>query len=114
MRKHDSQRNDLVVSGAIIMAGLPSTVLTAEPASTNSAPGQMLLNGSLGQLVKVLTNAVPSNLLPPSDIGVENQVPQPARGARVAEPVLGIEIRNCAAFSSRSAQQCSIFGSAVV
>lgn len=48
----------------------------------------MLLNGSLGQLVKVPTNAVPANLLPPSDIGVESQVPQPARGAQVADPVL--------------------------
>ena len=49
----------------------------AEPASPNAGPGQVLLNGSLGQLNKVPSNAVPANLLPPPGIGLEYQVPQP-------------------------------------
>ena len=47
----------------------------------------MLLNGSLGQLIKVPSNAVPANLLPPPGIGLEYQVPQPTRGTQVPEPV---------------------------
>ena len=58
-----------------------------EPASTNSAAGHILLNGSLGQIVKVPTNALPANLLPRPGIGLEYQVPQPARGIQVPEPV---------------------------
>ena len=61
--------------------------LAAEPASTNSAAGHVLLNGSLGQPVKVPTNAVPANLLPPPRIGLEYQVPQPASGTQVPEAV---------------------------
>ena len=59
----------------------------AEPASPNAGPGQVLLNGSLGQLIKVPSNAVPANLLPPPGIGLEYQVPQPTRGTQVPEPV---------------------------
>jgi hypothetical protein len=47
----------------------------------------MLLNGGLGQPVAVPTNAVPSNLLPPPSIGMQYQVPEPARGVQVPEPV---------------------------
>ena len=74
-------------SGIALMAELPWTTSAAEPTSTNSTAGHILLNGALGQPVMVPTNAVPANLLPPPHIGLEYQVPQPARGLPVPEAV---------------------------
>ena len=72
---------------ASLAAGLLPSLAAAGPGPTNSAPGQLLLNGGLGQSVKVPTNAVPANLLPPVGIGLEYQIPQPVRGTQVPEPV---------------------------
>jgi hypothetical protein len=71
--------------GAVLAGTIAHRVPAAEPASTNSAAGRVLLNGALGQTVAVPTNAVPANLLPPPSIGLEYQVPQPARGTQVPE-----------------------------
>ena len=65
-----------------------SRLSAAELSTTNSAPQHLLLQGSLGQLVPVPTNAVPANLLPPPGIGVQNQIPQPARGVSLPAAVL--------------------------
>jgi porin len=77
-----------ILSGAVILAGSPSLGQAAQPGPINSAPRDMILNNGLGQIVKVPSNTVPANLVPPPSIGVENQIPQPARGAQVLDPVL--------------------------
>ena len=66
---------------------MPLALLAAEPASTNSPAGDVLLTGGLSQPVQVSSNAVPANLLPPPHIKMEYQVPEPARGTQVPEPV---------------------------
>jgi len=60
------------------------------PGGTNAASssGDALLKGSLGRLVKVPTNQVPPGLLPPADLGLSSQIPQPARGTKIPEEVL--------------------------
>ena len=60
------------------------------PVGTNAASssGDALLKGSLGRLVKVPTNQVPPGLLPPADLGLSSQIPQPARGTKIPEEVL--------------------------
>ncbi len=60
----------------------------ADQSPTNAPPGEALLTGSLGQLVKVPTNEVPAALLPPPKMGLKSQIPNPTRGTRVSEPVL--------------------------
>jgi porin len=75
-----------VVSASLVAAA--STAVAVDPGPTNSAQREMILNNGLGQFIKVPTNALPANLLPPPGIGVENQIPQPARGAKVPKPVL--------------------------
>jgi hypothetical protein len=47
--------------------------------STNNSSDEVLLTGSLGRLVKVPANEVPSGLLPPADMGLNAQIPNPAR-----------------------------------
>ena len=62
-------------------------LLFADPSPTNTPSRDLLLYDSLGRLVKVPTNAVPSNLLPPPSIGLDRQVPIPARGNPLSEPL---------------------------
>jgi len=75
-----------LVSASLVAA--TSTAVAADPGLTNSASREMILNNGLGQIIKVPTNALPANLLPPPGIGVENQIPQPTRGTKVPESVL--------------------------
>ncbi len=70
----------------LVAAALPLTTLAEAP--TNSPPPGVVLINPLGESVTVATNAVPSSLLPPSNLGVSSQVPTPARGASVPEAVL--------------------------
>lgn len=65
-----------------------SQLVAAEPAPTNAAPREILLNGALGQPVKVPTNALPAKLLPPPSVGLDHQIPQPARGISLPDAVL--------------------------
>jgi carbohydrate-selective porin OprB len=53
-------------------------------AATNPAPHDLLLDDNLGQLLVVPSNSIPANLLPPAKV---TQIPAPARGAAVSEPV---------------------------
>jgi porin len=68
-----------------LAAGLATPVIAVDP--TNPAPAVVVLTGPLGETVTVSTNAVPHGLLPPDRIGLKSQVPTPARGTSVAEPV---------------------------
>jgi len=60
----------------------------ADQTPTNTASGEVLLTGSLGQLVRVPTNAVPPGLLPPASMGLNAQIPHPSRGTKIPEAVL--------------------------
>ena len=67
-------------------AALATPGVAGEPTNA-SAPG-MLLISPLGKPVTVSTNALPPGLLPPPSMGLKSQVPTPARGGSVPEPVL--------------------------
>lgn len=75
---------------AVILTVSLSEALTNAVAEglTNSSASGMLLISPLGQPVKVPTNAVPPGLLPPPRMGLNSQVPTPARGGSVPEPVI--------------------------
>jgi hypothetical protein len=54
----------------------------------NSTTNDVLLIDSLGRLVTVSTNQVPSGYRPPSDLGVKDQIPTFARGALAPMAIL--------------------------
>ena len=70
---------------AFIGIGFTIPAIAAEP--TNAAPPSVVLTGPLGEPVTVSTNAVPAGLLPPRGIDLKSQVPTPALGGSVPEPV---------------------------
>ena len=72
---------------ALLMAAVLPTRTTAAEA-TNPSPQGMLLIGPLGHPVTVPTDAVPPGLLPPAGMSLKSQVPTPARGGSVPEPVM--------------------------
>ncbi len=55
---------------------------------TNADTNDVLLLDSMGRLVVVPTNEVPSQLQPPSDVGVKDQIPTPAKGTLQPAPIL--------------------------
>src|SRR5215475_3285725 len=75
----------------LVFAAIAS-VLTASAVSlraadlneTNRPPEDLLLIDPLGQLVTVPTNQVPEGLLPPPKLGLQSQIPTPARGTKVS------------------------------
>lgn len=71
----------LLASGTLMSAILNAPA--ANQPSTNAASGEVLLTGSLGRLVRVPTNDVPPGLLPPADMGLNAQIPSPARGIKI-------------------------------
>jgi porin len=72
--------------GAVLACGT-ALVRPAEPAATNGPGNQVLLNDDFGQLVVAPTNAVSSQLLPPSGISITNQIPSPNPGTPIPGPV---------------------------
>jgi porin len=71
---------------ALMATGLAAQGIAGEP--TNGPSPRMLLIGPLGEPVSVPTNALAPGLLPPPGIGLKSQVPTPARGGSVPEPVM--------------------------
>lgn len=65
---------------SLAFLAVPMTAFGQPAQGSGSSTNQMLLLDSLGQLVSVPTNEVPSYLRPPPDIGITNQTPQPVRG----------------------------------
>ena len=63
-----------------MLASLSFKAMASEP-TTNPPSGDLLLLNNLGQLVAVPTNEVHKSLLPPSDVGLERQLPTPEKGA---------------------------------
>ena len=64
------------------------TIGAADMSATNSSADQILLLDNLGRVVKVSTNAVPSDLQPPAGIGLTNQIPDPVQGSSLPDEVL--------------------------
>lgn len=54
----------------------------AEPLPTSATPGEVLLTDSLGRVVRVPTNSIPSDLLPESAATLIRQLPQVLPGSR--------------------------------
>ena len=57
-----------------------SSIVPLVRAETNTA-GQFLLLDRMGRVVKIPTNQVPPGLLPGPNVPIENQIPEPLRGA---------------------------------
>ena len=51
--------------------------------ATNTAPAGVILISPLGRAVTMATNDVPAGFLPPADVGINAQLPTPARGYTV-------------------------------
>jgi hypothetical protein len=62
--------------------------LHAEGTNSASSTNELLLLNKLGQPVAVPTNQVPSGLLPPADIGLQGQIPEPEKGSSQPPEVL--------------------------
>lgn len=78
-----------VVMGCATLAFIAGVLNAADGAAApvGTPSGHVLLQGSLGTLVTVPTNAVPPALLPPPAIGLSRQLPQPARGTTTPDAV---------------------------
>jgi hypothetical protein len=72
-------------------AGLAASALAVGAADQNrsiSSGDDILLLDNLGRVVHVPTNQLHRSLLPPSDLGLEHQTPNPVQGAKVPQEVL--------------------------
>lgn len=78
----------LLTAVTLASAALVAATGRAAPAESNSAPGTVLLYDNLGRLVQVPTNKLPSGLLPPPEIGLGRQIPDPVQGSVTPGEVL--------------------------
>jgi len=60
-------------------------VQAADQNASNAPPGEVLLLDRLGQVVKVPTNEMPADFLPPPGVGLQRQTPEPIQGASQPE-----------------------------
>jgi porin len=73
---------------AIVLTTVSVSAFAAETNTNGSPANDMLLLDSLGRVVRVSTNVVPSDLQPPSDVGLGHQIPSPTTGASVPSEIL--------------------------
>jgi porin len=73
---------------SIALTGVSLAALAAGTDTSSSPANDMLLLDSLGRVVKVPTNEVPSELQPPANVGLKQQVPNPTRGASMPPALL--------------------------
>lgn len=73
--------------GALALVGGGCAFGGNTESTAGSAPTEVLLISPLGEPVPVPTNTLPAGLLPPPRMGLRSQVPTPARGGIVPEPV---------------------------
>ncbi len=70
---------------------LVTVALTAsadDQTKANVPPANVLLIDNLGRVVNVPTNELHRSLLPPSDLGLKHQTPDPIQGMKVPEEIL--------------------------
>jgi hypothetical protein len=69
----------------LMLVAMPVTAFAAGT-DTNAPPaGDLLLLDEMGRVVTVPTNEVPSALRPPADVGVKQQLPNPATGSSLPQ-----------------------------
>jgi porin len=73
---------------SVLAAECGTKIFAVEPATNSPLASDLLLLDSLGRVVKVPTNEVPSELQPPSNVGLEGQIPNPIGGASVPPEIL--------------------------
>jgi carbohydrate-selective porin OprB len=73
---------------AIALATMPVIVSAAETDTSGSPTNDMLLLDSMGRVVRVPTNEVPSELQPPANVGLDRQFPNPTKGATMPPELL--------------------------
>jgi hypothetical protein len=78
-KKDRDDMNITIMRQTVLAIALTAVSVTAFAGDTNM--NDMLLLDSLGRVVRVPTNAVPSELQPSSDVGLERQIPNPTAGA---------------------------------
>src|ERR1700690_2670493 len=74
-----------------LVTGVLAVPVAREWAATvesNSVPGNLLLLDSMGNVVSVPTNEVPSALQPGAAIGLQGQVPNPTRGSSMPREIM--------------------------
>ena len=71
----------------LALVAMPVAAFAGESGSSNSPSGNLLLLDSMGRVVAVSTNEEPSALRPAAGIGVEQQLPKPARGASMPQEI---------------------------
>lgn len=79
-------RHPLLLGLSVLLPATGDRTVAAT-AATNPAPSELLLISPLGETVAVSTNSLPRGLLPPAGRSLGTQVPTPARGGSVPEPV---------------------------
>lgn len=71
-----------------LLAASAAGLTAAESTSSNAPPDGILMLDNFGRVVSVPTNVLHRSLLPPPDIGLQHQTPDPVQGAKVPEDVL--------------------------
>jgi porin len=84
-RRTEKNNPFLLVLAFLMAAARPPGAIAEE--ATNASPPGMLLISPLGKPVSVPTNSLSAGLLPPPSMGLNSQVPTPARGGSVPEAV---------------------------
>ena len=79
------------VRQTVLTVALTAASVTTSAAGTGTSgppPGDMLLLDSLGRVVKVPTNEVPSEFRPVAGVGMERQIPNPTAGSSMPLEIL--------------------------
>jgi porin len=72
---------------SLALVAMPLVAFTSETGSSNAPAGNLLLLDSMGRVVTVPTNEVPSDLRPSADIEVKHQIPEPAKGTSMPQDI---------------------------
>ena len=83
---------------SLALAAAPVAAFAGGTVSSNAPSGDLLLLDSMGRVVAVPTNAEPSALRPAADIGVEHQIPEPARGTSMPKDIQQRARKNAVGF----------------
>jgi hypothetical protein len=77
-----------ILSVVTVVLTVPVAREWAATVESNSVPGNLLLLDSLGRVVSVPTNEVPSALRPAAGMKMEHQIPNPTTGASMPQEIM--------------------------
>ena len=95
----------LRVSIVTIVLAVQGAAWAAPTVESNSVPGNLLLLDSLGRVVSVPANEVPSALRPAAGLGMERQIPNPTTGASMPQEIMQRTRAGAAGFGFFPAQR---------